>query len=93
MVSPVYLWILLILGIVSRLLVPWLLKRRQDPFAAWDWRYIYGQLITAGLVLLVLPFVQDLYAVADMLPAEAYIAGWFAADIGLEADKFLSKPA
>jgi hypothetical protein len=89
--QPYLPWITLFLGIISRILVPFLLKRRQDPLAPWDWRYVYGQLITVMVVCLVLPFtIPDLVAITNMAPVEAYITGWFVADLGREADKYLS---
>ena len=85
-------WIFLIFGVLSRIFVPFLLARRDDPDLPWSWRYIWPQLITVLVVFLVLPLlISDLEAVSRLGPAEAYLAGWAAADVGREADKLLLK--
>ena len=81
-------WIFLVLGVLSRIFVPFLLARRDNPALSWSWRYIWPQLITVLVVFLVLPLlIADLEAVAGLAPAVAYLSGWAAADVGRQADK------
>jgi hypothetical protein len=75
------------LGVLSRIFVPWLVARKQDPTLSWSWRYIWPQLVTAVIIGLVLPLFVDLAAVATMALPAAYIAGWGAADVGRTLDK------
>jgi hypothetical protein len=75
------------LGVLSRIFVPWLVARKQDPTLSWSWRYIWPQLVTSVIVGLVLPLIIDLAAVANMSLPAAYIAGWGAADVGRTLDK------
>jgi len=92
--EPYLAWIFLVLGILSRIFVPFLLARRDDPNLSWSWRYIWPQLITVLVIFLVLPLlIADLEAVAGLAPAVAYLAGWAAADLGRETDKLLLKSA
>ena len=78
-------------GVVSRIFVPWLAKRRKNPEEAqWGWRYVWPQLLSVLLVILVLPLaVQDLDAIVSMQWAMAWLAGWGAADVGREIYKGL----
>ena len=75
------------LGVLSRIFVPWLVARKQDPTLSWSWRYIWPQLVTAIVVVMVLPLIFDLAAVANMALPAAYIAGGGAADVGRTLDK------
>jgi hypothetical protein len=88
--EPYLAWIFLILGVLSRVFVPFLLARRNDPSLSWSWRFIWPQLITVLVIFLVLPLlIADLSAVSGLAPAVAYLAGWAAADVGRETDKLL----
>ena len=85
-------WIFLVFGVLSRIFVPFLLARRDDPTLSWSWRYIWPQLITVLVVFLVLPLlIADLSAISTLAPTVTYLAGWAAADVGREADKLLLK--
>jgi hypothetical protein len=82
-------YIVFALGVLSRIFLPWLAARKEDPNLSWSWVYIWPQLVTAAVIAMVLPLIVDLAAVADLdLPA-AYLAGWGAADVGRTADKLL----
>lgn len=74
-------------GVLSRVFVPWLVARKQDPSLSWSWRFIWPQFVTAAVVGLVLPLIVDLASVAGMSLPAAYIAGWGAADVGRTVDK------
>jgi hypothetical protein len=90
--EPYLAWIFLIFGVLSRVFVPFLLARRNDPSLSWSWRFIWPQLITVLVIFLVLPLlISDLGSVSGLAPAVAYLAGWAAADVGREADKLLLK--
>ena len=84
-------YLIFALGVLSRIFVPWLVARRENPGLGWSWRYIWPQLVTALVVAMVLPLVVDLASVAQMEIPAAYLAGWGAADVGRTADKVLLK--
>lgn len=84
-------WLALILGITSRVFLPFLLARRADPSLGWSWRLVLPQLLSGLIVLLILPLIlPDLAAVAGLPPTAAYLAGWAAADVGRQADKYIA---
>jgi hypothetical protein len=82
-------WIGLGLGLLSRVFVPWLNERRNNPDKAqWSWRYVWPQLIAFGVAVLVLPLVvTDLESIAGMSFGPAWLIGWAAADVGRFIDK------
>ena len=89
--EPYLAWIARVFGVLSRVFVPFLLARRDNPDLPWTWRYIWPQLITVLVIFLLLPLlIADLEAVSSLAPAVAYLAGWAAADVGREADKLIT---
>ena len=86
-------WLFLGLGVVARVFVPWLAKRREQPESAkWAWPYVWPQLISVVLILLLLPVVVSDMSIVSSLPfPAAWLAGWAAADIGRETYKALAK--
>jgi len=90
--EPYLAWLFLILGVISRVFVPFLLARRDNPNLSWSWRFIWPQLITVLVVFLVLPLlIADLELISDLTPAVAYLSGWAATDVGREADKLFTR--
>lgn len=86
-------WIGLAFGVISRIFVPWLTARRNNPDTAdWSWRYIWPQLIGVVVVALLLPLVlSNLESIGALPFSAAYLVGWGAADIGRFADKVVTK--
>ena len=84
-------WLFLALGGFSRVFVPWLIARRQDPGLSWSWRYVWPQLVTLLVVALLLPLTVDLETVSKLEITPAYVVGWGAADIGRLIDKVITK--
>ena len=86
-------WIGLAFGVISRIFVPWLNERRNNPDnAKWSWRYVWPQLVAVAVVALLLPLVlSSLESIGAMPFGAAYISGWGAADIGRFADKVITK--
>lgn len=86
-------WFGLALGLVSRIFVPWLKARSDDPEnAKWSWRYVWPQLIAVVIAGLLLPLVvSDLAGIGEMAFGAAWLIGWAAADIGRFADKLVFK--
>ena len=85
-------WISLGVGVLARVFVPWLAKRRQDPEnAKWTWKFVWPQLLSVVLIFLLLPLVvSDLQSVGGLPWQAAWLAGWAAADIGRETYKALA---
>ena len=51
-------WIGLALGVISRIFVPWLAARRNNPEGAdWSWRYLWPPIISVVVVAVLLPLV------------------------------------
>lgn len=92
-ITPFLGWIGLGLGVISRIFVPWLQARRQNPEEAqWSWRYIWPQIAGVTIVALLLPLViSDLTAIGGMAFGAAYVVGWGAADMGRFVDKVATK--
>ncbi len=84
-------FVLFVFGVICRVFLPWLIARRDDPTLSWSWRYIWPQLVTAVIVLILVPLFFDLDSLGTMKPIAAYLSGWAAADVGREVDKFLVK--
>ena len=81
-------WIGLTFGVISRIFVPWLNERRNNPDnAKWSWRYVWPQLVAVVVVALLLPLVlSNVEAIGEMAFGAAYVIGWGVADIGRFAD-------
>ena len=90
--EPYMPWISLSIGVVARVFVPWLAKRRENPEKAqWSWRFVWPQLVSVVLIFLVLPIViGDLSSISRLPWQAAWLAGWAAADIGRETYKALA---
>lgn len=74
------------LGAIARVFVPWLIKRVREPDSPeskWNWRYLWPQLVTVLVLLLVAPLVAgDLDKTLALAPVPAYLSGWAIADLG-----------
>ena len=83
----------LLVGLLARVLVPWLAKRREDPEGAqWSWRFVWPMMLSFGILLLLVPLlVGELETVAQMPAQAAWLVGWGAADIGRKTYKTLVK--
>ncbi len=84
-------FVLFVIGVFSRVFLPWLNERRKNPDLPWSWRYIWPQLVTAVIVLALVPLFFNLQNLDTMKPIPAYLSGWAAADVGREIDKFIEK--
>jgi len=85
-------WIMLILGVLTRMIAPYLIElykaNKNDEKLVWKWVYLRGQIILSAAILLLLPFlVEDLSAVGTMAPQLAWTTGFSIAAIGRELDK------
>ena len=82
-------WLLLVLGITARIMVPWLIARKENPDLLWSWCYIWPQLVSFVVIALMLPIlISDLANVSNLELQAAFLVGWAAADIGNTARKF-----
>ena len=60
-------WLLLLLGAVARIFLPFLIARRDDPDLQWAWRLVIPQLLSLAIFALLLPLlVDDLKSVSDL---------------------------
>ena len=86
-------WISLGIGVLARIFVPWLAKRREAPEKAqWNWKFVWPQLVSVALIFLLLPLLIGDLGIVSSLPFQAaWLAGWAAADIGRETYKALAK--
>lgn len=85
-------WALLTVGMAARIIVPFLLERREDPTLSWDWKYVWPQLISFVIIALMLPvIVPDLKGIASLDLQAAFLVGWAAGDIGNIGRKFLTR--
>ena len=81
-------WLMLRLGAVARIILPFLIARRDDPSLSWEWRLVWPQLLSIGIFVLILPFlVDDLAGVSDLDLQYAWLVGYGAAAFGRLADK------
>jgi len=82
----------LFVGLIARILVPWLAKRRADPAnAKWSWKFVWPQLLSFGIIIILIPLlVGDLNAIANMPYQAAWLVGWGAADIGRKTWKAMA---
>ena len=85
----------LLLGLAARIFIPWLTARKDNPDGAkWAWKYVWPQLLTFALVLIVLPLViSDLEKVFSMQWQSAWLLGWGAADLGRKTFRMFAKEA
>lgn len=83
-------WLMLLLGAVARIFLPFLMKLRNTPDLSWtdfDMRYIWPQLISLVIFVLVLPvLVSDLAGIGGLALQEAFLIGYGAAAFGRLAD-------
>lgn len=86
-------WVSLIVGLLARIIVPWLAVRQADPVNAdWSWRFVWPMVVSFVIVFLILPLVVADLAVVQTLPFQAaWLMGWGAADIGRKSYKALAK--
>lgn len=86
-------YISLVFGLLMRVFIPWLAKRQVDPEnAKWNWKYVWPQLLSFGLVFLLVPLtVADIGAVGDIPAQAAWVLGWGAGDIGRKTYKTLAQ--
>ena len=81
-------WGGLILGLASRVFLPWLAARRKDPLLSWQWSYFWPQLLSFVLIVMVLPLVISEMETVNNMPIQmAWLAGWGAADLGRQVVK------
>ena len=86
-------WVSMTVGVLARVFVPWLAKRRENPEGAkWAWKFVWPQLVSVVLIFLLLPLlIGDLAALGGLPWQAGWLAGWAAADIGRETYKALAK--
>jgi len=76
-------WLLLLLGAVARIFLPFLIARRDDPSLSWEWKYVWPQLLSLGIFVLLLPLlVDDLANVGELDAQYAWLVGYGAASFG-----------
>jgi hypothetical protein len=83
----------LLAGLGARVLVPWLAVRQQNPDGAvWDWRFVWPQVLSFVILILMLPLlVEDLAGIHETPAQAAWLLGWGAGDVGRKAYKVLVK--
>ncbi len=86
-------WVSMAVGVLARVFVPWLAKRREEPdMFKWSWKFVWPQFVSVGLIFLLLPLlIGDLSKMGGLPWQAAWLAGWAAADIGRETYKALAK--
>ncbi len=83
----------LIAGILSRMLIPWLVKvyQSQNGFN-WEWKYLRGQAIAVLITFVGLPLLlNDISAVGAWDAQAAFLSGYAAAEIGRFIDKVVTE--
>ena len=76
-------WLLLLLGAVARIFLPFLIARRDDPSLSWEWKYVWPQLLSLGIFVLLLSLlVDDLANVGELDAQYAWLVGYGAASFG-----------
>ena len=86
-------WASLFIGLVARVFVPFLSKRRNNPDPVlWNFKkYVLPQLLSLGLVILVLPLIiTELSSMGEVPYQAAWLVGWGAGDVGRKTYKALS---
>lgn len=88
-------YLVLLIGVLSRAVVPWLVKLykgvKNGESVNWDWSYLTGQLIFALAVMISVPVLVD--NLPDTLSQNlqlVFMAGWAVADVGRLVEKFAS---
>jgi len=90
--SQVWPWVLLVTGIFARILVPFLIERRENPSLTWDMKYVWPQIISFVIIVLMLPvIIPDLEGISSLAFQAAFLVGWAAGDIGNVGRKFLTR--
>ena len=85
-------WVLLTVGLLARIVVPFLIERRENPTLGWDMKYIWPQVISFGIIALMLPvIIPNLGTIAVLDLQAAFLVGWAAGDIGNISRKFLTR--
>jgi len=81
-------WIMLFVGALARVFLPFLLARRDDPNLSWEWHYLWPQLLSFGIFVLLLPLLVDnLASIKELDPQTSWLVGYGAASFGRLADK------
>ena len=81
-------WISLVIGMLGRVFIPWLVARQGDTSLPWEWKFVWPQMLSFLLVILVVPLViPDLDAITSLGPQAAWLVGWGAADVGRQTYK------
>ena len=81
-------WAFLLIGAVARIFLPFLIARRDDPTLSWSWRFVWPQVLSVGIFILVLPLLVDsLTGVSELDLQYAWLVGYGAASFGRLADK------
>ena len=77
-------WLLLLLGAVACIFLPFLIARRDDPTLSWAWMpYVWTKVLSVLIFVLVLPvLVSDLAGISDLALQEAFLVGYGAASFG-----------
>ena len=77
-------WLLLFLGAIACIFLPFLIARRDDPSLSWAWRpYVWPKVLSVLIFVLVLPvLVSDLAGIGDLALQEAFLVGYGAASFG-----------
>ena len=76
-------WVFLTAGILARIVVPWLIARRDDSSLSWSWGYIWPQMVSFVVIVLMLPLlIADLVEIGVYDLQVAFLVGWGAADVG-----------
>ena len=85
-------WLLLTVGLLARIVVPFLIERRENPTLGWDMKYIWPQVISFWIIALMLPvIIPNLESIAVLDLQAAFLVGWAAGDIGNVSRKFLTR--
>lgn len=85
-------WILLTVGTLARVIVPFLIERRENPQLGWDMKYVWPQIISFVIIALMLPvIVPNLESISSLDLQAAFLVGWAAGDIGNMGRKFLTR--
>ena len=85
----------LAVGVVARVILPWLIKRLESP-SPWDWNKAAGQLVAGVLAFITLlaanPTIGEMtWQGALAIGVAAAAGGWGAADIGRTVKKVREK--